>query len=402
MKTTSASSRLQIPLLALVLTLLGACSTIEQPVVQDTSRLLSGEVFEAVDDGAGTSMITTGEILQLDDAMKAWVANKIKGAPSAESRLRRLVSGLLEDGLLNLQYNENVTYNARDTFYRRKGNCMSFSNLFVGLAREAGLNAKFQLVDVPPSFSEGNELIILNKHINVVIQKVRADYRFVSDHIVDFNMAEYDGDYDLQPVSDQHAFALYYSNLGVELLRQDKYFEAFVAFRYAIELDRSIPSLWVNLGALYSRMGHSELALEAYHQALAESPSSNSALVNLARLNSELGNAAEAARYEKLTDYYVRQNPYYFYEQARLAYNAEQYRDAIELLKKSIRLRRDEHQFYYLRAISYLALNNVEAARKNLRLAEQNSNRPFQTKRYQQKLGLLDKANSTHPEGDGP
>ncbi len=388
MKMTFRFSQFVSLPLTVVILLCASCVSVEPYIGPDSARLLTHSKFGV---RAGTpSLLNPAEILKMDDEMKLWVQDKIAGAPSHEYRLRRLVSGLLEDGLLNLEYDENETYTARETFHRRRGNCLSFSILFVALAREAGLDARFQLVDVPPSFSADEELMLLNEHINVVIRRIRSDFRFVRDHVVDFNTAEYSGNYDLRRVSDEYAFALFYSNLGVELMRGDEYAQSFSALKQSIELDDSIPGPWVNLGVLYSRTGEFDFALGAHHQALKVKPWNNSALVNLASLNARLGNEVEAERYRALIGRYLKRNPYYFFEKAKTAYGAEKYEDAIAFLKRSIRLRRDEHQFYYLRAISHLALDEVDAARKNLVLAERNSSREVLAKKYQHKLGLLD------------
>ena len=367
---------------------LGGCNSFERQPGPDTSALLENNIFKS--NLVSQSTVPPTDILRMNDEMRSWVRQKVAGASTQESRLRRLVSGLLEDGLLNLEYDENETFTARQTFYRRKGNCLSFSILFVALAREAGLDARFQLVDIPPSFTADDELVYLNDHVNVIVRGVRSNLSSMRDHIVDFNTAEYSGNYGLQRVSDSYAYALFYSNLGVELMRRNENSKAFAVLKQSIQLNGTIPGAWVNLGVLYSREGAFEFAMGSYHQALHVKSNYKSALVNLSALNARLGNKAEADRYLALIDRYVKRNPYYFFEKAKSAYQAGNYRTTIDLLNRSIKLRRDDHQFYFLRALSYLALNEINAARKDLVLAERNSAREGFAKKYQRKLGLLD------------
>ena len=47
--------------------------------------------------------------------------------------------------MFSLDYSE-VTRTASATFHERQGNCLSFTMLFVGLARAAGLTATYQSV----------------------------------------------------------------------------------------------------------------------------------------------------------------------------------------------------------------------------------------------------------------
>ncbi len=119
---------------------------------------MSGRVLfgEAVD----TSAIRADDILALNEEMRNYVAAKIGNDPQARSRLRKLIRGMIDDGLLTLDYDPNLTYTATETFRNRQGNCLSFSILFAALAREADLETTFQMVEIPPSFRADGELIL--------------------------------------------------------------------------------------------------------------------------------------------------------------------------------------------------------------------------------------------------
>ncbi|MDH5455389.1 MAG: hypothetical protein OEY37_04900, partial [Gammaproteobacteria bacterium] len=89
--------------------------------------LLSGEaLFGARID---VSDIRTDEIMALNDELRDYVAAKVKDDPQARSRLRKLVRGMIDDGLLALDYDVNRTHTAIETFETREGNCLSFSLL---------------------------------------------------------------------------------------------------------------------------------------------------------------------------------------------------------------------------------------------------------------------------------
>src|SRR5947209_10215907 len=64
--------------------------------------------------------------------------------PPLASELRRInqVNDFIFDGL-RLQYTLTPTRNAVDTYRTREGNCLSFVNLFVGVARDRGLNPSY-------------------------------------------------------------------------------------------------------------------------------------------------------------------------------------------------------------------------------------------------------------------
>ncbi len=260
---------------------LGACAPLKVTAPDATDDLLSGQVLfgEVID----ISDIRTDGIMALNDELRDYVSAKVKGDPQARSRLRKLIRGMIEDGLLTLDYDPNRTYTAIETFQNRQGNCLSFSILFVALAREANLDVTFQMVDIPPSFRADGEMILLNNHINVVVKGVRSDVNYLRKYVVDFNTAEYNGNYDTRKVTDNYAIALYYSNVAVESMQAGNSRKAFRYLKKGIETDSEIAGLWVNLGVLYSRYEKYDMAEQTYRQALSIQPANKSALVNLAR-----------------------------------------------------------------------------------------------------------------------
>ncbi len=339
-----------------VLTLLASCASVDLKVSTEFDSLLSGELLfgEVID----VSDIDAGEVLAIDDEMRGFVQDKVKGYPHARSRLRKLVNGMIKDGLLTLDYDPNLTYSARETFHRRQGNCLSFSNLFVALAREANLDVTFQMVDIPPSFSAGSELMLLNNHINVLVKGVRSDASFLQSYVVDFNTAEYNGNYETKRVSDGYAAALYFSNVAVEALELGDTKKAFRYLKKGIQTYPDIAGLWVNLGAVYSRSGLAESAVDAYVQALRVKPSNKSALVNLSSTLASLGRIEEADYFAGQVDYYRQHNPYYHYYLGQADYRAGDLDQALAHIKRAIQLKNTEHQFHYLRGLVYLRLKD--------------------------------------------
>ena len=64
-----------------------------------------------------------------------------------------LIEAMEERGMFSLEYAE-VTRTASGTFHDRQGNCLSFTMLFVALARAAGsARRRYQSVEVPPTWS---------------------------------------------------------------------------------------------------------------------------------------------------------------------------------------------------------------------------------------------------------
>ncbi len=377
-----------VHLLVVVGIWLVACAPLVVNPPDSTDDLLSGQVLfgELVD----ISDIRSDRILAINDELRDYVASKVTDDPQARSRLKKLIRGMIDDGLLTLDYDPNRTYTAIETFQNRQGNCLSFSILFAALAREANLDVTFQMVDIPPSFRADGELILLNNHINVLVKRVRSDVNYVRPYVVDFNTAEYNGNYDTRKVTDNYAIALYFSNVAVESMQAGNSKKAFRYLKKGIETDPEIAGLWVNLGVLYSRYKQFNMAEQAYQQALSVQPSNKSALVNLASALHHLGQEEESDYYLNKVAYYRDRHPYYHYYLAQTAYQQNELEDALAYLAEAIRLKRDEHQFYFLRGLIHYKLKEYDLAAKDYEKARDTAEKAQLIFGYTRKLQALE------------
>ncbi|MCB1647114.1 MAG: hypothetical protein KDI36_16755, partial [Pseudomonadales bacterium] len=366
---------------------LAGCATNPHSVPVNRVSLLSAQ--EVFGHEVPIPEASDAAILTLTPAIEAWIDRKTENYPSASGRLRRLLEGMIEDGLLNLVYEDNSTLTAREVFESKQGNCLAFSNLFVAMARYADLNASFQMVDIPPSFTSEGDLVLLNNHINVVVQGVRISPNFVKEHVVDFNSSNFNGNYPARKVTDQYAYALYFSNRGVEALRDSDYEAAWGFFRAAIRTDGRNADHWVNLGYLLAVMKRDDLSIQAYQQALNLQANNKSALVNLVWLHKRRGDEAAMRFYQAQVDYYLNHNPYYLLELAQQAYQRGDNDAAMAALNRAISLKNDEHQLYFMRALVWLREGDMAAVRQDLDMARSYALNEQQVKRYNTKLAAL-------------
>lgn len=350
-------------IIALLLTVTACTAAVPRPSVP---------VREDPPSGAGLPrapqdfrLVAPAEIAALDGPMRAFVARQIGGTRHSSQRLRRLLQGMQDEGFFDLDYASDSTSTPRETFHQKRGNCLSFTMLFVALAREAGLDVRYQMVDVPPTWIGGSDFVMLSNHINVTI-KVPGQ----GNYVVDFNAVEFKGDYPARQVSDDYALALFYSNLGVEAMAAGSDDTSFEYLSAAIAAYPDIAGPWVNLGVLYSRHDLHDRAEAAYLQALLRDPSHHSALANIAGLYRLLGNATLAAEYDERTRRYQRNNPYYHYGLAEAAYRRKQPQEALSWVDDAIRLKKNEHQFYLLQSLVHTELGNIDAALDSLARAK--------------------------------
>ena len=332
-----------------VLLLNQACSTLspDRPALSRT-ELLSHPAF-AVPPGAP---ISAQEAFSLDEDSRSLVAALLG---DSSTRLHGLFAAMTQHGLFSLDYSELSTRTVSETFRERQGNCLSFTMLFVALARELRLDVSYRIVDVPPSWSNQTELVVIGNHVNALVKDVGG-----RNYVVDFNFRDFKGQYPSHAVGDDYMLALFYVNLGAEALIRKDYELAFRYLKAAIETHAPVAGGWINLGLLYTRQGYYDYAEAAYLHALEYDASNRSALSNLASLYGAIGNQPLADHYSQRVRHYQQRNPYYHYALARNAYEEQRFEDALRALRSAIRLKRNEPTFHVLQGQVYGALGKAD------------------------------------------
>jgi Flp pilus assembly protein TadD len=246
---------------------------------------------------------------------------------------------------------------------------------------------------VPPIWDAADGWVMLNGHINVIVRGVRMgvpdQIGLSRDFVVDFNTPDYEVSYPRQPVDDRVAFALFYSNRGVEAMRAGDLREAFANFKLAIATSPRVAGAWVNLGALYSRRHLYESAKASYERALEIDPDEKSAMTNLARIYTQLGDEELAEAYRNRVRLHESLNPYYHYALAEGAYRDGDYANALSEIKNAISRKRDDHRFYFLEGLIHYRRGDVADARSSIATAERLSNQNETKQRYASKLAAL-------------
>lgn len=345
-------------------------------------ELLAGNVLETA--RAASVPVDDAEVLAVSDEMRAFVDEHVDRRAGASVKLQDLVDAMIDEGSFGLEYDES-TRTAAETFRLRRGNCLSFSNLFVALAREAGLEAQFQEVDIPPDWTLRNDAFVLNRHVNVSI-----DLGSAGRHGVDFNIDDFRSTYDRRLIPDARALAHYSNNLGVEAMQAGDAATALAYYRRAIADNHNrFAAAWTNLGVLYLREGHPAHAEAAFLQALKVDPGHDVAMSNLVGLYEQQGDLERAGDYRKQVMRHRNKNPYYRYQLAREAYLGRDYDTAVKHLKHAIRAREQEDRFYFLLGLCHMQRGDEAAARRWLIRAEEIAAGDGLKRTYANKIDML-------------
>ena len=329
-------------------------------------HLLSGE---AVFGAPVPSDVADAAVIEPSAEMREFVAGHVLAGKTSVARLARLLGKLVDEGYFAHGYRPDLTQNAADTFAAKAGNCLSYTNMFVALARLAGLDARFQIVNVPPRFDADLGLLLRNTHINVLVANGEVRGLSRGDVTIDFNAID-TTDYPKRVVSDAHARALYYNNLSVERWRDGDRREAFAYLRKAIETDPRNANLWVNLGAFHSKHGLYRHAVSAHGQALRIERFNRPAMGGLAVAYEGLGREDLAERFAQRVQSYRKRNPYYHFALAQVAFSRLSYGESVGLVDRALELKDDDHRFHRLKSRAHEMLGEAEAAQASRALAE--------------------------------
>ncbi len=364
-------------------TLVVGCATVPPtPAAQAITPDMLLEARPLVGEGVATSLPDT-DVLALDPQMLVFLDRFVDARESDYTKLRQLLYAIMDEGSFGLEY-DNHTRTAAETFHQQRGNCLSFTNMFVAMARQLGIDARYQEVDIPPDWTVQGGAFVLNRHVNVLV-----DLGYTGKRVVDFNIDDFRTSYDKREVHDRRAVAHYYNNMGVDRMLAGETVEALLYFRKAIENDHRFSPPWGNLGTLYRRNGRLAYAEGAYLKALDANRGDIVAMSNLAALYGQQGEAERAAGYRLRVDAHRMRNPYYRYRLAREAFLAEDYDASIGHLKYSVRKKKNEDTVYFLMGMSYLKKGDESAARRWLEKAEQVAEDDDLQRNYHSKLEML-------------
>lgn len=339
--------------------LLCACTPVrltEDPVIAQRLDALAADVI--VDH--------PGEVLLgLSERVKQVLDARINPSWSRARRIEELSEFFFSESERNIQYDAWLTQSATDTYLSGRGNCLSMSALFVASARHLGLDAKFQTVDVRPTWAESDEVMIRYEHIVAVGNVPRGDY------VVDFLPGVFEDRGQQQLITDEQALALYYSNLSVEAMISGDATQGIQKNLQAIKLWPQNSNIWSNLGSAYRRDEQFELAELVFKRALTLDRENYSALSNLTHLLIRQNRSEDVDQYLDTVSRHYRRNPYYHYHIAQMQISRGEPSSAAESLRRASAIRQDDPVLLDAIAAAFASIDEDDAAKQQAERAEE-------------------------------
>lgn len=280
-------------------------------------------------------------------------------ALSPVGRVDRLVDFIANDGGLGFRYRATPTTDVAETIAQGRGNCLSFTLLFISTARALGIDAYPREVRVPAAWREEAGLIVDVGHVNVGIDApgVRKTVDFEPNYLLAQRLA---APYRGRRISDERALAHFYNNRAAELLADGEPEAAADWVAQAIELDAGFAAALNTSGVIERRLGRPERARERFQVALEIASDPAAALFNLIRLERAEGRPSAAAAHARRLELLRPDDPWFLWSLGRFYESLDELGRAAEFYARAARLADREHRFHasHARVLFALGRNN--------------------------------------------
>ena len=363
---------------------LSACAT-REAAVPTPAGLLHDELF-----AASLPRIDAADVLALSPEMRRYLDDEVRPLGRSKGLQQALVELLYAKGKLRLDYDAEMTRNAREAFAARAGNCLSLVVMTAALANELGLEVRFQTVPLEESLNRTSDLHFFIGHINMVLgPRLLSQSSWGSGPWLTIDFIPNTQRKRTVTIDQERVLAMYMNNKAAESLAAHQLDHAYAWARAAVRQDGQFMSSFNTLGVIYQRRAAYTEAESAFRHVLAVEPRNVHAMGNLVLALQRQGRDAEslalAAELRRLQPV----APFAYFQAGLRALDARDYRGARQLFEREIDRTADYHEFHFWLAVALVNLGEVDQARKHLEQALENSTTREQSAIYSGKLARL-------------
>lgn len=321
--------------------------------------------------------------LFLSNNMKTLLDDQVLPVIGEKRRLDKIVELIFDRSVVGFEYSGLKTFTAAETFNQRAGNCLSYTTMFIAMARYAGLRAKFQEVSDFSDWNRRGNLIVFSSHINSVVEIGTRIYE------VDFQYRSEKKFWNRRIVDNYRAEAHYFNNIGSEALLKGDYSLAEKLLTRSIDLDSSFSFAWTNLGVLFEKRNKLKQAEEYFKKAIMLDKKNHTAKMNLAELYESQGFIKKSEKLKDQIKKVLNKNPYYHFDLGVYEYNRHNYKRAIDRFKSAIRRDTGKSEFYLKLSSAYYKLGDLKMSQKYLKKGRKFADSDIEKDKYQKKLEFI-------------
>jgi tetratricopeptide (TPR) repeat protein len=278
--------------------------------------------------------------------------------------MQALVDFMIADDGLALRYLEQPTLGIDESFARRQVNCLSFTMMFVAMARAVGIDAFAQASDDALAIRVIDDTLYRATHVNAGVQIGHAR------HTVDVGWRAILAGREPRRIDDARLVAMLHNNHAVESLLRGQPEAASASIAAALALDPANPTVWSNAGVVHWRAGRNGEAERAYLRALALRRDHVGALSNMVALQRMAGSAVRLAMFEKRLQRAQAGDPFSQFVIAQSLAGTGRDDEAVAHYLRAIRLLPGEPRFHRSLAEVYQRQGKASASERARQRAE--------------------------------
>jgi tetratricopeptide (TPR) repeat protein len=275
---------------------------------------------------------------EIDDEIRQLAQDVTRDHSSDDEKARALVDTILGLAGFSISYDWLSNKTAREVFREGKGNCLAYSNLFVGMARAVGLDARYADVEFKDRITREAEIIVHSEHITAAVRRATGTV------LIDFTTTpgrQYIG---FRVIDDLEAIANFYNNQGflygyfteTEDVDFDPLEKELEMYRLALEILPTFHRARNNLGVALRRRGRIDEAIAQYKLAIQDHPRYAEAHSNLGTAYLHQGRTEDALKEFRLAARNAGRDGYIHHRLGVVYLRLGRYQDAIEQFRKAL------------------------------------------------------------------
>jgi tetratricopeptide (TPR) repeat protein len=292
-------------LLLVLMAAFAGCATARYPEVYPS-------VDKAIAQGQSQGLELENPFL-IDDEIAKAADMEIGRWGSPYDRLHRILSFMNSRGLMGFQYAQDVTVTAKEAYHARRGNCMSYTNLFLGIARHLDVPVFLIHINEATSFYEKQGTFVVSSHMAIGydtgLRITLVDLGGESDRLRVYERA-----------SDLVGLCLFYNNVAVEKMLSGDIAGAEKLLIYLTHLFPPLKETQNNLGVLKIREGRYDEALSIYSALAKSSPDYRPAFTNGLVAARGAGKKEVAEMFSRGATSLAEKDPFYLFNQGVASY----------------------------------------------------------------------------------
>jgi tetratricopeptide (TPR) repeat protein len=239
---------------------------------------------------------------EIDDEIQKLAQDVTRNAQSDTERVEAIIGAITSLSGFSISYDWLSNKTAKEVFRQGKGNCLAYTNLFVGMARSVGVDAVYADVLFTERLQREAEIVVKSTHITGAVTLAGGLT------LIDFTKTPERKYTAFRPIDDLEAIANFYNNQGFLYgyftekgdVPFDPLEKELEMYRLALEILPTFERARNNLGVALRRRGQIDQAIEQYKLAIQHDPKYVEAHSNLATAYSYQGRTQEALKEYRL------------------------------------------------------------------------------------------------------